>query len=571
MRRKKVYILCTVAFLLFLFGAALIMLQGAADRRQQIWLEEAQEFYSQGEYEGALLKLRQITDPELRQEASLIMADCYEAIGNYRKAIDVLRGISAADSAVATRIRSLEGKQELGAWSPDITVAGIELEGNAKEVRLDGKGLTDEVLKELSPLYALEGLYLGDNKLRDIRMISCFGGLDILDLSGNRIEDISSLAELRELRYLDLSRNPVSDFSPLYGISGLNTLRIIGTRVSEEELERLAEALPACIIRSDLNGVEEIRLGSIRFQTDVETLNLDGRGIRDAAVIGECTKLISLSLCDNEISDLQPLMNLPELKTLKISGNAIHDLRPLIGLPKLNVLDVSDNLITDVSSLSAISQLTQLTLDGNDIADFSGLGRLERIEVLNLERTGIEDSDLDGLETAKTLLILNLQNNPGLSDRAVGKLNMVLNRCNIMCTDLVYEINFAGHTVLSNEKKLAFPSGELETLSGLENLTELEELDLSGNRISNLSPFAVSPARDTLRRLNLMNNRIADVSPLWDYHVLEDLNLSGNKIEGTEVLQQMSSLKRLDLSGNPLTQEQVDALRSKLPNCIVVF
>ena len=43
---------------------------------------------------------------------------------------------------------------------------------------------------------------------------------------------------------LALARTPVTDLSPLVGLTGLRTLNVIGTAVSELEADRLQAALP---------------------------------------------------------------------------------------------------------------------------------------------------------------------------------------------------------------------------------------------------------------------------------------------------------------------------------------
>ena len=570
-RKKKIYLLITAACLLVLSGIAVFMVRDAAGQKQRHRIEEARTDYEQGEYESALLNLRQISEPELRKEAALIMADCYEAMGNYGKAIESLREQAPNNAAIASRIRSLEEKRDLLTGAQMFTVAGITFSSDSREVNLDGKGLTDESLRELNVLYALDSLSLRNNSLKDVHMLAGFRGLHKLNLAGNSIEDIGPLADLRELRYLDLSGNPVSDFSPVRSLEGLSVLILTGTGLSEEELEQLSDALPSCSIRFDFEESEEIMLGELRFRTDIEELSLEGRGIRDLTAVGECSSLISLSLRDNAINDLHPLMNLPQLRKLDLAENAVTDISPLIGLPELTDLDLSDNLITDIGSLGAMHQLSRLDLSGNPIGAYSSLGKLEQLEALALRNTGIEDADLSYLETMTALQMLNLEGNAQLSERAVGQLNVILNRCNIICSDLIKEIMISGHTVRSNERKLSFPASGIETLNGLENMTGLEELDLSGNLISDLSNFEVSPARETLRHLNLANNRIISLSPIRAYSALEELNLSGNEVDTIDVLKHLTTLRSLDLRGNPLSRQQVQELMTALPECMILF
>ena len=58
------------------------------------------------------------------------------------------------------------------------------------------------------------------------------------------------------------------------------------------------------------------------------------------------TKLTSLNLSGNQISDIKPLSNLTNLTFLDLSGNQISDIKPLSNLTKLTSLDLAKNPLT---------------------------------------------------------------------------------------------------------------------------------------------------------------------------------------------------------------------------------
>ena len=307
------------------------------------------------------------------------------------------------------------------------------------------------------------------------------------------------------------------------------------------------------------------------FSSDVTELDLSGQGLRDLSALAACQDLERLNLSGNEISDLQPLMNLRHLRALDISGNSISDLRPLIGLSSLIKLDASDNLISDTTALGEVKSLEDLNLSGNRISEFSGLGKLTNLKTANLRSTGISDSALPELNTMKSLQTLDLQDNTGLSDKAVCALKAEIPGCTILTPELIYEVDFAGHVVLSNEKTLSFPYSGITLLSGLERMTRLEELDLNHNEIMSLYQFEISPSRYTLIRLNLSDNQISDVLSLSFLTTLEGLNLSGNQISAVSGLKKIQTLKKLDLSGNPLAEGQLEELKEALPDCVIIY
>ena len=571
-KKKDRWFLALIAVMLVLLAAvAVFLLRDSGTAKTKEYSQKARECYDAGDYETALLYLRRGMEKQTDAESLMLMADCYEALGNYPKALETLRKMNTADPAVAGRIQSIEQKRSANRQAELVVIAGCDFERDTKTAVLDGKGITDEQLPEVTALYPLNSLSLKENRITDISALAVLGGLDELDLSDNQITQVETLAALRELRSLKLDNNPIRDCSCLGVLSNLNSLSLTGTEVTQECLDVLAESLPFCIIRYTDEEEDAILYGGSRYRTDVEELILPGKKIRDITALDSFTELRILDLSNNEISDLRPLMNLPKLEKLNISGNTVTDLRPLIGLAALTRLDASNNTISDTSAVGEVKSLEELNLNGNRINQFSGLGKLNRLKTLSLRGTGIRDSALPELNELKSLQTLDLQENTGLTNKAVGALKSELTGCSILTSELIYEVDFAGHNVQSNEKSLSFPSSGITQLTGLDRMTELEELDLNHNEVSNLYQFEITPSRNTLTRLNLSGNQISDVMSLSFLTTLEELDLSDNYITVVSGLQKIQTLKKLNLSGNPLMEGQLDGLRTALPGCEIIY
>lgn len=89
------------------------------------------------------------------------------------------------------------------------TLDGIEYCIHAKIVDLSGNKLTD--ITELGALINLEELYLANNEIGYIDILSNLPKLKVLDISGNQVDDLSPLLDLDELEYVNLIDNPVSE------------------------------------------------------------------------------------------------------------------------------------------------------------------------------------------------------------------------------------------------------------------------------------------------------------------------------------------------------------------------
>ncbi len=572
-RRRLIYMISTGALALLIIIVA-VVLRGASDLHSfKEYMDQAQQSFSLGDYDGALASLRKAAAIDPTQECLFMMVDCYETQGNYTKALEILRSMNTLDPSVTTRISSIESRRQLMVEAEKVTVAGRRLAVTTSSLVLDDMELTDSVFTELSQLYALETLSLAGNSISNIAALADMGGLVSLNLSDNDISDLSPLTSLVGLRTLYLDNNPVEDFSPLCVLPNLTSLSIKGIDISQAQLEALSKSLPNCAIHSDTQEDEEqdISFGGVTFKSDVTELDLSGMGLRDISAIGNCKELKKLDLSGNEISDLSPLMNLPKLEWIDVSDNELTDLRPLMGIEDLKYIDASGNSINSTSPVSMMNGVEELYLNDNPLRDFSGLRSAKSLKVLGLANTGLKDEDLEYLGKLTLLTNLDIQENTGLSGEAVDKLQAKLATCSISRSELAYNIEVDGHMVPSNSTELDLSGTGISDLTGLSKLTALEKVDLSRNSISNIYILEFTSSRRTIKELNLSGNLIEDITPLASLQAVEVLDLSNNKISSETPLMNLKSLKTLYLGGNLLTEQQIDSLQNALLDCEIIL
>ncbi len=570
--KRMRFLLAAVAAALLL-GAAALILTPAETGLYEANMSRALEAWEQADWERALQHLRLASALDESDDCLLLMASCYEQLGNLDKALELLRRADPNDSETAQRILSLESRRAQQKSAERIELFGMQLSRDCTALEADNRGLRDADLEQITVLYALDSLSLRDNDLVNVSALCALGSLDELDLSGNLIRSTAALGRMTQLRSLTLDGNPLEDVSPLAALVNLRTLSLRRCALSVDALQALAEALPGCAILSDSEDAAciDIRLGGLAFRSDVRELNLSGCGIRDIGVIAVCKELQWLNLSDNALTDLQGLMNLPRLGNLDISGNQIVDLRPLIGLTTLRTLKAADNAIVDLSPLSAMTWLQSLDLSRNPISDFSALRRLTSLGTLRLNETGLRDADLDYLGALTQLGQLSIEDNPGLTNEAYGQLQSRLRGCAISHSALIYTIQIENRSVRSDVMQLDLSGEGIADLSGLERLTNLESLNLSRNRISNLYLLQISASRGTLKSLNLSFNEIRSVASLAELGALENLNLYGNPLESASPLLRLGKLRTLNVGGCGLSDKQIQELREGLPDCTVTL
>lgn len=501
-----------VLALLLIFG---LSLRGAAEqRRYREHLHDAASCYAAGDYEDALGHLRQAASLEETDEMRLQMVDCYEAMGSYDKALELLRRMDLNDETVRARIDALETKRELLRQEGKIVIAGLEFDKSASSLILRRTELGEQDLQRVAELYALSSLSLTEDGLTDLSALSGLGGLTMLDLSGNNISDLGPLASLGSLRTLYLDKNPITDFSALYGLENLSMLSIREIELTQAQLKELAEALPRCAIHSEtaVAEVRELTLGGLTFREDVTKLDLSSRQLSDISAISACRQLKELDLSGNEISDLTPLMDLPYLERLNISDNQVADLRPLMAMKSLQTVDASRNAISSTAPLFALSELRELDLSGNELKDLSGLRPLAGLEKLNLENTRLQNAQLSDLEGLAALRQLNLKDNPELTGEAVDELKRSLADCYFETSRLVYTVEIHGVRYRQDLTALDLGGiGEPVNLSEIGKIPALEKLSLHGDQMEHIYDLRVL---ENLRELDLSDNIISDLTPL---------------------------------------------------------
>ncbi|KAL1111085.1 hypothetical protein V6Z11_D02G033500 [Gossypium hirsutum] len=253
-----------------------------------------------------------------------------------------------------------------------------------------------------------------------------------------------------------------------------------------------------------------------------------------------------------------------ELKSLYLSGNAISGFGKLSStLSNLEILDLSENYLNDsiLLSLSELSSLRYLDLSYNRFErsshprGFQWLSRLIKLETLDLSGNSLKNSILLHMRNLSSLKTLSLRRN-----QLGGKLLHI------------QELNH-----LANLKYLDLSWNRIESISNKDGtqwrLTNLEELDLSGNLFRN-NTISFPQGLSSLKSLTLYNNHLQgslDTIGLSNLTNLKKLDLSVNLIESFQSFKdggrklELTHLEELNLDGNHFNTS-VFASLNKLSN-----
>ncbi len=141
------------------------------------------------------------------------------------------------------------------------------------------------------------------------------------------------------------------------------------------------------------------------------------------------TKLKSLDLRFNKLTDIKGLEKLGQLKRLYLGDNRLTNIKGLEKLAKLEDLHLYNYQLTDVTSLEKLTQLRALDLDHNQLTSVKGLEKLNKLTFLNLSANRL--TELPSLEKLTKLKTLRLWNNPAIPKAQIDELQKALPNCEI--------------------------------------------------------------------------------------------------------------------------------------------
>lgn len=221
----------------------------------------------------------------------------------------------------------LEGTRITGAGLMSLNdLSGLEI------FTLENSPIADADLAPLRSLTTLKRLRLTCPRLTDVGMIHLRGlvNLDSLDLSSTQVTSagLAQFSEMTRLKRLFLGGTRVESLQPLGRLTGLTTLSLTRTPVSDEGLAPAA-------------AYQQLKW------LDLHGSAVTGSGLRHLAGL---TRLNILNISDTRISDADALglSGLTSVTELDLSGTEITDaaLAHLSGLPSLNRVDLRRTRVT---------------------------------------------------------------------------------------------------------------------------------------------------------------------------------------------------------------------------------
>ena len=316
----------------------------------------------------------------------------------------------------------------------------------------------------------------------------------------------------------------------------------------ESNVEKMKEWLKTVKYLNIGQNKDPLKRSGLELMPNIEVLGIGYTPIDDITPVYKFKKLKQLYVSRTGIKDYSFIKNIPTLEGIDFSENDIQDISFLKDYPNLKLISAAGNNIENIDVLKNLTNLESLNLDNNKIKDISALKDLNHLRAVSLENNNI--TKLDALSNKNELERLFLSNNSGLELATLKNDSLeqlTVNNTNIRDLSVVSN--------LPKLKKIVANDNKITTLSHLKNAKILESVEVNNNKIDSLD-FE----NKTITSLEIKNNKLEDINNVHKLSALENLDASGNKISEFPTNKQ-DKLINLTVSNNAIrTMENVNNL-----------
>jgi hypothetical protein len=358
-----------------------------------------------------------------------------------------------------------------------------------------------------------------------------------LRLEWNQIGDISALSSNESFdssTTITLEMNPMtattvcSDIAVLagFGVTVTHNVAACGANVDVIPDLALETALKDVLILLGANPGATIEASELTG-VGLSLLSVDNLGIRSLQGLQFATDLVSITITNNDITDLSPIANLSSLAYLNLNGNRITNINHIGGISNLNTLLLNNNLIGDISPLANLTNLNILSLKNNTIHDISPLEFLT-LDKLYLDENQIVDiSHIAGMTSLNTLSlaenfigdiepilqnagiangdVVNIASNPlnamsyCVSIPELESFNITVIHDNIPCADFIDRFEPDANP---DQAKTLEPGRIITTLSLIDILPDVDDVDWTKFTLTQTAEVAIESIAGTLEPKN---------------------------------------------------------------------
>ena len=315
----------------------------------------------------------------------------------------------------------------------ELDIAGSKVNRNAGILRLENVSVSESDIKQIEKLKNVTAVYFKEcnfkgsyeslekalekvfSNVTTVEFVNCSGSIRLpqtapnlkyLTISGTYFPSlVGRIQNYPQLVTLNISHNSLTTLPNLTTHTNLKSLDCSNNELSGDVWKYLPQSTVFKTLIADSNGLTSDDLAEISKQTGLTTLSLNNNNITNINALVGLTALQHLSLNNNQVEDLSALNSMIYLTELRLGGNGISDISPLSNCTRLEIVQLNDNNLTDIRTLEkSVGYIKKLYISGNNISDVDFLSGAERLEFLDADNNLIFDlSCIAGLENLKGL------------------------------------------------------------------------------------------------------------------------------------------------------------------------
>ncbi|MGY6744261.1 MAG: leucine-rich repeat domain-containing protein [Cecembia sp.] len=422
-------------------------------------------------------------------------------------------------------------------------------------------------VENISELEHLEYLNISGNFLINFELLSELKSLEQVFLMETNFVDLTPLAGLEKLRVVNINQTEVADLSPLNDKFSLQRVYADQTRVSEENADDFArrnrrvllihQAENLQIWWNDLSEAWKMVLAYINPELDkpvpsiedisytvsMDSLDISGSMIGSLGPVLKFRKLSYLNFDNTPVQDLAPLSEIRTLTSISGKNSSVSSLQPLVNLSGLVRLDFENAPTQSIQPIQGLSDLVYLNVDRSrinvkEIPEFltanPKVNIIYRSETLELWWERLSD-------TWRSVILQHFdgEHRPDTESlhRWTASPSFKVERASIS--------NLEPLLMFSNLRKLEVVDVPLTDVSAVGGLDLLEELKISQAPVNDIGAIAML---SELKVLDLSYTGIDDLRTLSNLRSLEVLNVSGTNIKVLRGLETLRNLRDLDIA-----------------------
>lgn len=444
------------------------------------------------------------------------------------------------------------------------------------ELRLQNTMVYD--LDPLKNLASLDYIYFDNSPVSNLESLRNLKELRIISANSTMISNLQALSQLNELNVLYCDNTEITSLKALDGKEKLtriycdntllgkkkaldfmsqnpNVLVVYESRklqkwfknLSDEWKQIFKKYIPSVDLRDpakeDLHqvaGIQEMDLSYYSRLTTIEPLN-------------QIQNLRKLNISHTNVSSLQALYELRDLNHLDISSTIVESLAPLENNNSLQYLNVSNTRVRGLQALREMYSLRKLNIENTGVKNLEAIKSLNGLKLLRADNTEIPTKQFHDFILKNSDCLVIYQSNelnewwnglPSVWKEEFSKMQKWTNKPN---TDELHQLLARNKIKISNNRNI-------KSINELAEFLLLEELELSGTQVSDISVIDVFTK---LKKLDLSQNPVLEFAIIGELKNLEWLNISNTQVDDLDWVSKLKKLQYIDISGT-----QVKKLKS---------